>query len=88
MLSQDIEIPIIGANFVKDILWPVPLIEYLLNHVLVSIKSKTNRPLIRLPSRVAIDFQLHLMGIFAHTAPNSALLALMQREKTQLAAKA
>ena len=58
MLSQDIEIPIIGANFVKDILWPVPLIEYLLNHVLVSIKPKTNRPLVRLSSCVAIDFQL------------------------------
>jgi hypothetical protein len=43
LLSQDIKIPIIGANFVKDILWPVPLIKHRLNHALVSIKPKTNQ---------------------------------------------
>ena len=68
MLSQDIKIPIIGANFIKDILWTVPLIEYLLNHVLASIKPKTNRPLVRLHSGIAIDFQLHLFLMRAYKA--------------------
>jgi hypothetical protein len=48
LLPQDIKIPVIGANFVKDILWPVPLIEHLLNYVLASIEPETNRPLVRL----------------------------------------
>jgi hypothetical protein len=68
LLSQDVEIPVIGANFVKDILWPVPLIEHILNHVLVSIKPKTNRPLVRLPCRVAIDFHVHLFLMRAYNA--------------------
>ena len=62
MLSQDIKVPVIGTNFVKDIVWPVPLIEHLLNHVLVSIKPKTNRAFVRLRSCVTIDFKLHLIG--------------------------
>ncbi len=52
----------------KRILWPVPLIEHLLNHVLVSIKPKTNRPFVCPPSRVAIDFQLRIFLMRAYSS--------------------
>jgi len=40
LLSKDIEIPVIGTNFVKNILWPAPLIEHLLNQAFVSLSRK------------------------------------------------
>jgi hypothetical protein len=42
--TQDIEIAIIRANLVKGILGAIPLIKYLLDHVLVILKPKSNRP--------------------------------------------
>lgn len=47
-------------------MWAVPLVQHLLDHVLTLLKSKTNRPLVRLPTRVAIYVQLHLILILGH----------------------
>ena len=59
--TQDIEIAIVRANFVKHILGAVPLIKHLLDHVLAILKSKSNRPFVRRPPGVAVHFQLHLL---------------------------
>jgi len=54
--SQDIEIAVIRANFVKGILWAVPLIQYVFNQVLATLKSKTKRSFVRLPIGGAVYF--------------------------------
>ena len=59
--AQDIEIAVVRAYFVKGILWAVPLVHYLLDHVRAILKSKSNRPFVRRPPRVAVHFQLHLL---------------------------
>ena len=59
--AQDIEIAVICADFVKGILGAVPLVKYLLDHVLAILKPKSNRPFVRRPPGVAIHFQLHLL---------------------------
>ena len=59
--AQDIEIAVVCANFVKGILWAVPLVKHLLDHVLAILKPKSNRPFVRRPPGVAVHFQLHLL---------------------------
>ncbi len=59
--AQDIEIAVVRAYFVKNILWAVPLVHYLLDHVRAILKSKSNRPFVRCAPRIAIYFQLHLL---------------------------
>ena len=58
--AQDIEIAVICANFVKGILGAVPLVKYLLDHVLAILKPKSNWPFVCRPSGVAVHFELHL----------------------------
>ena len=58
--AQDIEVAVIGANFVKGVLRAVPLVKYLLDHVLTILKPKSNRPFVGRSSGVAVHFQLHL----------------------------
>ena len=57
--AQDIEIAVVRAYFVIGILWAVPLVKHLLDHVLAILKPKSNWPFVRRPTR-AIHFQLHL----------------------------
>jgi hypothetical protein len=52
--TQDIEIAVVRAYFVKSILGAVPLVKYLLDHVLAILKPKSNRPFVRGPAGVAI----------------------------------
>jgi hypothetical protein len=52
--TQDIEIAVVCAYFVKSILGAVPLVKYLLDHVLAILKPKSNRPFVRRPAGVAI----------------------------------
>ena len=59
--AQDVEIAVICADFVKGILWAVPLVQYFLDHVLVPVQPKANRPFVRCPPGIAIHFQLHLL---------------------------
>ena len=54
--AQDIEIAVVRAYFVKGILGAVPLVKYLLDHVLAILKPKSNRPFVRRPPGVAIHF--------------------------------
>jgi len=58
--AQDVEIAVIGTDFVKGILRAVPLVQYFLDHVLVPVQPKANRPFVRYPPGIAIHFQLHL----------------------------
>ncbi len=44
-------------------MWAVPLVQHLLDQVLALLKSKTNRPFVRLAAGVAIYLQLHLLLI-------------------------
>ena len=59
--TQDIEIAVIRAYLVKGILRAVPLVKYLLDHVLAILKPKSNRPFVRRPPGVAVHFQLHFL---------------------------
>lgn len=43
-MAQDVEIAVSGANFEKNLLRAVPLIEHLLNLVLMLVCSKTKGP--------------------------------------------
>lgn len=45
-----------GTNSVKGIMWAVPLVQDLFDLVLATVKSKTDRPIVRLPTEVTIDF--------------------------------
>jgi hypothetical protein len=63
--AEDIKVPIVGTNFVKGLLGAVPLVEDVFDEILVSLQTKADRPLIRFPSRVALDLQLHLFSILA-----------------------
>lgn len=61
-MPENIEVAVISANLVKGIVWAVPLVQYFLDQVLVPIKSKANRPFVRLPTRITIYIQLHIVG--------------------------
>ena len=51
----------------------VPLVQYFLDHVLVPVQPKANRPFVRRPTGIAIHFQLHLLFILlTHEANNLA----------------
>jgi len=59
LLAEDVEVPIVGANLIRDIVWAAPLVNNFLDHVLVPVQAKSDGPLVRLPARVALDFQVH-----------------------------
>jgi len=63
ILSQDIEIAVIRANFVKGIMWSVPLVQDLLDQVFMLRESKTNGPFIRFSAGVAIHLQLYILRL-------------------------
>src|SRR5271166_4947222 len=60
--AQDVEIAVICTDFVKAILRAVPLVQYFLNHVLVPIQPKANRPFVRCSTGIAIYLQIHLLS--------------------------
>jgi hypothetical protein len=59
-LAKNIEITVVGANFVVGALGFVPLIEDGIDDVLPSVQTKAAWPLVRLTAGVALDLQLHL----------------------------
>ena len=59
-MSQDVEITVIRTHFEERSIWTIPAVDYLLDHVVMSVKSKANRPLIRLSARIALYPQRHL----------------------------
>ena len=58
--AQDVEIAVIGTDFVKDIGRSVPLVQYFLDQVFVSVQPKANRSFVRYPTGIALHLQLHL----------------------------
>src|SRR5208337_1505306 len=73
--AQDVEIAVICTDFVKGILRAVPLVPYFLDHVLVPVQPKANRPFVRRPTGVAIHFQLHVFHSDAWTVRASPALS-------------
>jgi hypothetical protein len=59
LLSNNIEIPGVGSNLVKDAIWVVPLIEHGLDLILLSFEPEPNRAFIGLSARVTFHAQLH-----------------------------
>src|SRR5215469_702253 len=59
LTGQDVEIPVIGANLVENILRTVPLVDNLFDQVVTFVQSKPNRPFVRLEPRIAFHFELH-----------------------------
>ena len=55
--AQDVEIAVICTDFVKGILRAVPLVQHFLDHVLVPVQPKANRPFVRRPTGIAIHLQ-------------------------------
>lgn len=58
-MSKDVETPIIGANFVINVLRTIPLVDNLFDQVLTFVQPKPNRPFVRLKPRITFDFELH-----------------------------
>jgi hypothetical protein len=59
LLSKNMEIPIPGANLIKDTLWVVPSIHHCLNDILSSFGPEPNRSLVCLSAGIAFHIQLH-----------------------------
>ena len=59
--AQDVEIAVIGMDFEKGVLRPVPLVQYLVDHIFVAVHTKAYWPFVRRPPGVAIHFQFHLL---------------------------
>jgi hypothetical protein len=58
-MAQDIEVPIVRTELKENMLRAVPLVDYFLYEIFALIQSKPNWPLVRLPSRVTVNLQLH-----------------------------
>ena len=58
-VPQDVDIAIMCTNLEKHVLPPVPLVEHLLDHVLMVVQPEPNRPLIGDAARVALYLQSH-----------------------------
>ena len=52
---------VIGMDFEKGVLRPVPLVQYLVDHIFVAVHTKAYWPFVRRPPGVAIHFQFHLL---------------------------
>lgn len=63
--AEDIKVPIVRTNFIKGLLGAVPLVENVFHQIVMTIQTKTDRPLVRFPSCVAHDLQLHIFSILA-----------------------
>src|SRR5208337_2453421 len=59
LLSKNVEISVVGQNFVRDAVYAVPLIQNFLNQILSSFQAKSNRAFVGLSSGVALHCQLH-----------------------------
>jgi len=54
MATQNIEVPIVGADLVEDFVRAVPLIQNFLDQVFTVPELKSHRSLIRLPASIAL----------------------------------
>lgn len=61
LLPQDIDVAILGADLIKRIVRVIPLVQDFLDRVVTFVESKTNRPLVCLPSGIAIYFEFHFL---------------------------
>jgi hypothetical protein len=64
---QDIDVAILGADLIKRIARTIPLVQDFLDRVVTFVESKTNRPLVCLPSGIAIYFELHFPFMLVRT---------------------
>jgi hypothetical protein len=71
-VPQNVDLAVIRANLEKRVLGPVPLVEHFFDSELMSIESKTDRPLVRLPTGIAIHLHSH-----SQSAPVSVIISPM-----------
>ena len=62
-MPEDVQVAVICPDFVPGVFRAVPLIEYFLDYVFVSIDSEPDRSFISFPSRVALDLHLIFRGL-------------------------
>ena len=53
------EVTVVRLNLVEDVLWIVPLIEYVLDAIKLPVKPEPNRAFIGLSARITLHVQLH-----------------------------
>lgn len=58
-MAENVEIPVIGADFVKGGVRLIPLVEHVLNGILFAFESESSRPLVRFSPRIALYVYLH-----------------------------
>jgi integrase len=58
-VSEDVDVAVVRTDLEKQVFRPVPVVQHFLDHVLMPVQSETNRPLIRLPPRVALHLHSH-----------------------------
>ena len=60
MVTQDIQVAIVGADFKEVVVRAVPLIEHFLNQILTLAQLKPHRPLVRPSAGIALYSHDHL----------------------------
>jgi hypothetical protein len=60
LTAQDVETPIISANFVENVLRTIPLVDNLFDQALTFVEPEPNRSFVRLKPGITFDFELHL----------------------------
>jgi hypothetical protein len=59
LLSENVEIPVIGADLIKDTVRLIPLVEHVLHGILLSFEPESNRAFVRLSAGIALYVHLH-----------------------------
>src|SRR5713101_781710 len=59
LLSKNVEVPVIGANLVKDALRVVPLVQHRFDEIMSSFELEPNRSFVSFSARITLHTQLH-----------------------------
>src|SRR5712692_6666160 len=59
LLPKNIEVPVIGANHIKDALWVVPLVQHRFDVILSSFEPEPNRLFVSFSARITFHIQLN-----------------------------
>src|SRR5215471_11420348 len=65
VMTEDVEVAVVGANLEEDVFWTVPLVDDFLHKVFAMTHAKANWPFVPGPARIALNMQLHFI-IVAH----------------------
>ena len=76
MVTQDIQVAIVGTDSKEGVVRAVPLVEHFLNHIVSLAELKPHRPLVRLPAGIALYAEDHRFGLAA--VPGTATILMMR----------